>query len=433
MMIRRRGLLLGIALFALLLLPACGSADPTPTLAEPTPTPTTAAPQPADTTAEPAPTPTLAEPTATPTPALSAFEQEWEALKAAAKEEGKLVLVTGSSASRGLVPVVRGVFAEQFGIEVTINGGNGSQHMARITAERAGGQYEVDVVIHGRVTMGERLGPAGVFVPIKEQLFHPDAIDPSNWWMNRFFYREPDGVEPKLSIAVSVRALRNPIDPGYNTETVTEADIAEINSVWDFLVDKWKGQIISLSPLGTGVSSALQLLYSHPEMGPEWLARFYSRDLDVTFVADNRQIVDSVALGGHAFSIFDAGAGNVYIPLKAQGVPVDVWSKDLKEGGVVSTSGSWSWIAVMDRAPHPNAAKLFTNWWLTKEGQTAYNTLVAGGGQPPSLREDVPPGVTLPQERRVPGTVYGMESLDTSLPDVTLEAVDFVQRIYLER
>ena len=44
-----------------------------------------------------------------------------------------------------------------------------------------------------------------------------------------------------------------------------------------------------------------------------------------------------------------------------------------------------------------------------------------------------PPGVTLPQERRVPGTVYGMESLDTSLPDLTLEAVDFVQRIFLER
>ena len=344
-----------------------------------------------------------------------------------------MVLVTGSSASRGLVPVVRGVFGEQFGIEVTINGGGGSAHMARITAERAGGRYEVDVVIHGRTTMGERLGPAGVFLPIKEQLFHPDAIDPSNWWMNRFFYREPAGVEPKLSVATAVRALRNPIDPGYNTEVVTEADIAEINSVWDFLDDKWKGQIISLSPLETGVSSALQLIYSHPEMGPEWIARFYSRELDVTFVGDNRQIVDSVAFGGHAFSIFDQGAGNAYIPLKAEGVPVDVWSKNLKEGGVVSTTGSWGWIAMMDQAPHPNTAKLFLNWWLTKEGQTAYNTLVTGGGQPPSLREDVPPGVTLPQERRDPGAAYAMESLDTSLPDLTSEAVEFAQRTFLER
>ena len=414
-MIVRLGLLLGVALFALLLLPACGSLDPTPTLADPTSTPVPA------------------EPTATPTPAPPTFEEEWEALKTAARAEGKMTLVTGSSASRGLPPVVRGVFGEQFGIEVTISGGSGSQHMARITAERAGGRYEVDVVIHGRTTMGERLGPAGVFVPVKEQLFHPDAIDPSKWWTNRFYYREPDGVEPKYSVAVAVRALRNPIDPGYNTETVTEADIAEINSVWDFLDDKWKGKIISLSPLETGVSSSLQLIYSHAEMGPEWLARFYGRDLDVTFVGDNRQIVDSVALGGHAFSIFDQGAGNAYVALKAEGVPVDVWSKNLKEGGIVSTTGSWSWIGMMDRAPHPNAAKLFLNWWLTKEGQTVYNTLYAGSGQPPSLREDLPPGVTLPQERRDPGAVYGMESLDTSLPDQTLEAVEFVQRTFLER
>ena len=138
-------------------------------------------------------------------------------MKAAARAEGKMTLVTGSSASRGLPPVVRGVFGEQFGIDVIINGGSGSQHLNRITAERAGGRYEVDVVIHGRTTMGERLGPAGVLVPIKEQLFHPDAIDPSKWWTNRFYYREPDGVEPKLSVAVAVRALRNPIDPGYNT------------------------------------------------------------------------------------------------------------------------------------------------------------------------------------------------------------------------
>ena len=411
-MIRKRGPLLGVALFALLLLAACGSSDPTPT---------------------PTSVPAPAEPTATPTPAPPTFEEEWEALKAAAQEEGKLVLVTGNSPARGLVPVVRGVFGEQFGLEVTISGGNGSQQTARITAERAGGRYEVDVVIHGRTTMGERLGPTGVFVPIKEQLFHPDAIDPSNWWMNRFFYREPDGVEPKYSVATAVRALRNPIDPGYNTEVITEAVIAEINSVWDFLDDKWKGQIISISPLETGISARLQLIYSHPELGPEWIERFYSRELDVTFVGDSRQIVDSVSLGGHAFSMFDVGAGTAYVFLKPQGVPVDVWSKNLKEGGIVTSAGSWSWLAVMDRAPHPNAAKLFANWWLTKEAQAAYNTLVTGGGQPPSLREDVPPGVTLPQERREPGVVYIMGSLDTSLPDRTLEAVEFAQRMFLER
>ena len=414
-MIRKRGLGLAVALFALLLGPACGSSDPTPT------------------DAAPSATPTLAEPTATPTPALSAFEQEWEALKAAAREEGKFVLATGNTASRGLVPVIRGVFGEQFGIQVVINAGNGGQHMARISAERAGGRFELDAIIHSRTTLGNRLGPAGFLAPIQEQIIHPDALDLSKWFGGRLWWREPDGVEPKFSVSTAVRALPNPIDPGYNTDLLSEADIAEIDSVWDFLDDRWKGQIIAMSPLEGGTAARLQLIYTHEEMGPEWLARFYGKDLDVTFVAEDRQIVDAVALGTHTFSMFDLGAGSVFPILKIQGMPVDVWSKNLKEGGIMAATGAVSWTALLDRAPHPNAAKLWLNWWLTQEGQTAYNTLFAGGGQAPSLREDVPPGVTLPQQRRIPGAVYAMASLDTSLPDLTLEAVDFAQRVFLER
>ena len=227
-MIAKFGLLLGVALSALLLVSACGSSDPTPTLAAPTSRP---APTPPSAGSTPEPTPTPAEPTATPTPALSAFEQEWEGLKAAAREEGKLALVTGNNSSRGMVPVARGAFGEQFGIEVTITGGSGSQHAPRIAAERAAGRYEVDIVILGRTTVGERLAEPGFMTPIDDQLFHPDVLDLSKWWMNRFWYREPEGVEPKYTIAFAVRASKNPIEPTYNTDVVTEADIAEINSV----------------------------------------------------------------------------------------------------------------------------------------------------------------------------------------------------------
>ncbi|MCH8200123.1 MAG: hypothetical protein IIA54_08690, partial [Chloroflexi bacterium] len=85
-----------------------------------------------------------------------------------------------------------------------------------------------------------------------------------------------------------------------------------------------------------------------------------------------------------------------------------------------------------DRAPHPNAAKLFVNWWLTQEGQTAYNTLSATTDLPPSLREDVPVGISDPLAQRVPGAEYDMSSLDTSLPDNRAEAIEFAQRVFLE-
>ena len=342
-----------------------------------------------------------------------------------------MALVTGNNSSRGLAPPVREAFGEQFRIDVTIAGGSGSQHAVRIAAERAAGRYEVDIVILGRSTVGPRLGDAGFLAPIQEQLFHPDAINPSKWWMNRLWWREPDGVEPKYSIAVAATGGFNPMNPSYNTELVTEDDIAAINSAWDFLDDKWKGKIIALSPLHQGSSGNITNAYSHPGLGPAWLERFYSKEFDVTFVGDVRQIVDSIAGGGHAFSMFEQGAQTDLMMLAREGLPVARWEKNLKEGGNVSTASGWNWIGLMDRAPHPNSAKLFLNWWLTQEGQTAYNTLVAGN-PPPSLRIDVPMGVTLPQEQRIDGVAYRMSSLDVNLPDLREEAIEFAQRIFLE-
>ncbi len=411
MIIRKRGLLLGAALFALLLLSACGASDPTPT--------------PPEATSTPVPT----SPTATPTAGPPTFEEEWEALKAAAREEGKLVLLVGNRTPLG--PPVREAFGEQFGIEVTLSGASGSQHAPRVAAEREAGRFEVDAVILGRSTTGPRLAEPGFMTPIDDQLFHPDALDLSKWWMNRFWYREPEGVEPKFSLAFAVKALKNPIEPSYNSGLVTEADIADINSVWDLLDDKWAGKIVAMSPLETGASGTITAIYGHTEMGPEWLARFYAKEFDVTFVGDVRTIVDSLAKGGHAFSLFDQGASTAYELLLLEGVPVHTWDKNLKEGGVLKTT-SPTWLAMMDQAPNPNAAKLFLNWWLTQEGQTAYHTL-ASTPPPPSLREDVPPGVTLELERRDAGAVYDMSDIDTSLPDLREEAIEFAQRTFLER
>ncbi len=417
-------------LLAVLVLPACGGPDPTPTV-EPTATPTTPpTPTSPEQTADSSPTPPE-PPTATPTPAGPTFEEEWEALKAAARAEGKMTLVTGNGSSRGLVPPLREAFGKQFGIDVVIQGGSGSQHMARISAERQAGRYELDIVIHGRTTHGERLAPAGFLTPIQEQLFHPDATDPTDWWMDKFWWRQRDGVEPKYSIAFSVTAWPNPLNPPYNTELVSEEDLAAIESSWDFLYDKWRGKIIALSPLESGSHGGLTDIYSHPELGPEWVERFYSRDLDVTFVGDVRQIVDGISLGAFAFSFFDRGAERDLLLLQAEGLPIAFWSKDLKEVGRVSANSGWHWLGVMDRAPHPNAAKLFANWWLTQEGQTAYNTL-SSSPPPPSLRDDVPPGNSPPGERRILGAAYEMSSLDVNLPDRRLEAVETAQRVFLE-
>jgi len=58
-------------------------------------------------------------------------------------------------------------------------------------------------------------------------------------------------------------------------------------------------------------------------------------------------------------------------------------------------------------APHPNAAKLFVNWLLSREGQIA----VQRSGNTPdnseeSLRNDIPKDMVRPEVRRIDGVKY---------------------------
>jgi ABC-type Fe3+ transport system substrate-binding protein len=57
-------------------------------------------------------------------------------------------------------------------------------------------------------------------------------------------------------------------------------------------------------------------------------------------------------------------------------------------GGLVQQFGTLSFV---DRAPHPNAAKVFINWLLSRRGQIALQRSQANAESPAdSLRIDIP-------------------------------------------
>ncbi len=115
-------------------------------------------------------------------------------------------------------------------------------------------------------------------------------------------------------------------------------------------------------------------------------------------------MVNWLAVGRYGFSLF---AGDGVEDAKRQGLPVDdFYPGSFKEGALVdSRRGS---IALLSRAPHPNAARLATNWFLSQEGQKAYQEVFsregASGGN--SMREDVPKKMVRPDARRVKGVKY---------------------------
>ena len=64
-------------------------------------------------------------------------------------------------------------------------------------------------------------------------------------------------------------------------------------------------------------------------------------------------------------------------------------------------------LSLLKNAPHPNAAKVFINWYLSRKAQTALQkdrTKVADA--PDSLRIDIPKDDVAPNNRRFEGVNY---------------------------
>ena len=388
-----------------LVLAACG--------ADPTATPTSAP------TATPLP---QAEPTATPDEAAR-FEAEWAALIAAAQEEGEVSLSFNTGAGRRYRPVAE-FFQEKFGIRTVISVGSGSASANRILAERTNGQFLVDIMYAGITTANTRMLPANVLAPVADFLIHPEVTDQSLWFGGKHAYADP---EQKYVFVYAANAGVTNFGMHYNTDLVSQEDIDGLNSVFDFLDPKWKGKIVAYSPVGGGGGSYYQA-YVHPDVGKEWIDRFLSPELDVTVTQDILFIVNGVANGKFHMCVACGSAGRDIDSLESLGAPVKELDKPFKEGG--SITGSSNNILVLLNQPHPNAAKLYLNWWLSKEGATMQHTLAVE--EPPvTLREDVTEwGRTNPKARRVPGKSYYDLSGDPFYSSRAAEALEYAASVY---
>jgi len=88
------------------------------------------------------------------------------------------------------------------------------------------------------------------------------------------------------------------------------------------------------------------------------------------------------------------------------GKNTEVWTGDIK---TVAGGPGFGAVALMDKAPHPNAAIVYLNWLLSKEGQTEY---VKSGRN--SRRLDVPPSD--PSLAGKPGVHYEDIQSEDSIP-----------------
>jgi len=155
-----------------------------------------------------------------------------------------------------------------------------------------------------------------------------------------------------------------------------------------------------MDPRSSGYGrSGARMVYYHPQLGEEFLRRLFSEQV-VMISRDYRQAIDWVAQ--RRFSILLFGNGDDILQAKAQGLPINVFDTGTwKEGGALEP-GAFT-LAWLDKSPHPNAAKVFINWLLSREGQTAVQR---DGQVNDSLRMDISKSDLRPMARRKEGAKY---------------------------
>jgi len=322
--------------------------------------------------------------------AHSAWQQEWEKLVQAAKTEGQVSVYVHSTYAPVLMS---GAFEKAFpGIKLTIVSGVENDLERRFGAERRAGKNLADVFMVG-VLRSYDFMQARFLDPIKPVLILPDVLDESKWWQGKHHYSDP---EKKYLFRYVASAQYGQIS--YNTQLIQPKEFA---SFWDFLNPKWKGKILArdIRLPGTG-GSAIRLFYYHPDMGPEFVRRLFA-DTDITLFRDRRQGLDWLATGKFPICFWCEGVDKA----NTQGLPVDTFGR-MKEGAGLSAGQAI--LTYVNQAPHPNAAKVFINWFLSRDGQLNFQKALgkADEGSPDSLRIDIPKDDVDPKSRRVDGVKY---------------------------
>jgi len=255
----------------------------------------------------------------------------------AAKKEGKVVWYT-SLALTSAEKVAKLFEAAYPGIKVEVQRTGSQRILQRVMQELQANIKNVDVI---------HTSDAGHYVFLKDKKllmkYTPAGVD-------RFAssFKDKDGYHYGLRATVNVIA--------YNTKAVSAA---EAPRTWKDLLDpKWKGKLVTAHPGYSGVIATHVLALVHLHGWDYFKQLAQSKPMLVQSAVDPSGVVASgertVAVNGGDYTFYQ---------IKKKGNPVEIVFP--KEGVPLVISPT----AIAAFAPHPNAARLFTDFIFSREVQ----------------------------------------------------------------
>ncbi|HWP58122.1 MAG TPA: extracellular solute-binding protein [Candidatus Acidoferrales bacterium] len=321
------------------------------------------------------------------------WQTEWEKTVAAAEKEGELSIYGQGRA--GVGKSIQAFTQAYPKIKLHFIEGSGSNLAKKIMAEKRAGKHLVDLSVGGGGTMVMVYYKANLLQPIAPLMILPEVRDQTKWWSKKHLYADPEEKHVFMAQGDSGSGIgainTNLIKPG------------EIQSWWDLLLPKLKGKIVMTDPNSAGNIGSWRFLYYSPDLGPPFIKRLLT-ETSLTFATDEHQMMDWVGSGKfyiHAMAKFENTQN-----ARKQGLPVlQVFSE--KEGDAISTGSGH--LCVFKETPHPNAAKVFVNWFLSREGQLAWQKFTGRN----SFRTDIPKDMLPYKDEQVPkeGRNYLLSSL----------------------
>jgi len=287
-------------------------------------------------------------------------------LASAAKAEGGLV-VDGPPVDAVRAALVTG-FGDAYGIPVSYISSGTSASGARVRAERAAGKYLLDIYISGPDTPTITMLPNGWLDRIEPVLVAPDVVDKHKWKDGHLWYEDPANTILRVSQNVFPELA-------INTKLVRPGEV----STWKSLLDpKWQGKLIARDPASSGAGGSLTS-YFYLIFGADFVKKLYVGQKPM-LSRDARQMVQWLADGTYPILV---GPDLIQL-VQFQQLHYPVAPVFPTDGPSVMT-GTWGLISLMDKAPHPNSAKLFVNWFAGRSAQQAF----AEATQALSLRTDL--------------------------------------------
>lgn len=290
------------------------------------------------------------------------WKQDYDAWEketlAAAKKEGKvnLYLFTVSPETQSVIDA----FKAKYGIQVETIPLRGAEAQARINQEQAMKQYVADVYETGSPTTRE-MADKGLI----EKFVPPAALEPGVEWV----------LDPRLDkddiLTFYKMTTRIPV---INTKMVPPDK--EPKSYKDLEDPFWKGKILLSDPRAGGVGAGW-FSDVYPLYGEDHVKKVISNS---TLATSSQEDTRATVRGEYGIFLLTTPS---YVKEFMDMKPRPFKLLEFSEGVSITLLAN----GVIKNAPHPNAAKLWINYRISKEGEQAKQKIF---GENP-IRKDVKP------------------------------------------